>query len=600
MNADAQKHAEQFLAISDGFRLGDLVTESSHPVTAELSLVADLCIQDALKLLFRVDDDVVAAYRSWIESGAPERISGVVVDALRSKGRVFFTGCGATGRLSIQLDAIWRGFWESRDDASVWGDRTRSVMAGGDYALIKSVEGFEDFTQFGAKQIDDMGVGSRDVVFAITEGGETSFVIGTAWQGLDNGAKVYFVYNNPDDILRSHVTRSREIIGNPRIEKINLTTGPMAIMGSTRMQATSIQLCVMLTILEMVVRTLSGEGDSSAVPQQFLASLETVHDTLLSPDIRDQLAKLVSLEETAYRDGRKSGYFADLLGIDVLTDTTERSPTFCIPAFRKWDDANASQSWAYLFLPHADTESAWEQLLKRPVRCLAWDEEQIRTLVPEEMADRQCEIMKQIGRSEILRFRIGIDALAHRPWNEGDLAVCVVGEPEMESLTSADGFFKAQMGNAVEAGASAAVILLGRDEAIAQAKEFIEGSGVPCKTVFIPLPDEAFLLDGILHIAVKMLLNAHSTCVMTRLGRVTGNCMTSVVPSNLKLIDRSIRYIRTLTGLTYEDACRELFESIEYIKPRMHAGIAYPPVVKLTVTRLWNGFSSDQAELAIS
>ena len=97
-----------------------------------------------------------------------------------------------------------------------------------------------------------------------------------------------------------------------------------------------------------------------------------------------------------------------------------------------------------------------------------------------------------------------------------------------------------------------------------------------------------------------MLLNAHSTCVMTRLGRVTGNCMTSVVPSNLKLIDRSIRYIRTLTGLSYEDACMELFESIEYIKPRMHAGIAYPPVVKLTVTRLWNGFSSDQAELAIS
>ena len=31
-------------------------------------------------------------------------------------------------------------------------------MAGGDFALIKSVEGFEDFTAFGKKQINDLGV----------------------------------------------------------------------------------------------------------------------------------------------------------------------------------------------------------------------------------------------------------------------------------------------------------------------------------------------------------------------------------------------------------------------------------------------------------
>ena len=58
-------------------------------------------------------------------------------------------------------------------------------MAGGDYALIKSVEGFEDFTAFGRKQLRDFGVCANDVVFAITEGGETSFVIGTAWEGAD-------------------------------------------------------------------------------------------------------------------------------------------------------------------------------------------------------------------------------------------------------------------------------------------------------------------------------------------------------------------------------------------------------------------------------
>ena len=138
-------------------------------------------------------------------------------------------------------------------------NRAFSVMAGGDFALIKSVEGFEDFTEFGKKQIGDLGVSAKDVVFAITEGGETSFVIGTAWKGLEVGAKVYFVYNNPDDILCQHVQRSREVIQEPRIEKINLTTGPMSITGSTRMQATTIQLCVMLTVLEMVLRDLMNE-----------------------------------------------------------------------------------------------------------------------------------------------------------------------------------------------------------------------------------------------------------------------------------------------------------------------------------------------------
>src|SRR5206468_8134159 len=105
----------------------------------------------------------------------------------------------------------------------------------------------------------DLGVSARDVVFAITEGGETSFVIGTAWKGVEVGAKVYFVYNNPDDVLCQHVQRSREIIEEPRIEKINLTTGPMAITGSTRMQATTIQFSVLLTVMETVLRDLMRE-----------------------------------------------------------------------------------------------------------------------------------------------------------------------------------------------------------------------------------------------------------------------------------------------------------------------------------------------------
>jgi hypothetical protein len=40
-------------------------------------------------------------------------------------------------------------------------------------------------------------------------------------------------------------------------------------------------------------------------------------------------------------------------------------------------------------------------------------------------------------------------------------------------------------------------------------------------------------------IAVKMLMNAHSTAVMTKMGRVVGNTMTNVRAGNLKLIGRA-------------------------------------------------------------
>jgi len=40
-------------------------------------------------------------------------------------------------------------------------------------------------------------------------------------------------------------------------------------------------------------------------------------------------------------------------------------------------------------------------------------------------------------------------------------------------------------------------------------------------------------------IALKMLMNAHSTAVMTRCGRVVGNTMSNVRAGNLKLIGRA-------------------------------------------------------------
>jgi N-acetylmuramic acid 6-phosphate (MurNAc-6-P) etherase len=140
------------------------------------------------------------------------------------------------------------------------------------------------------------------------------------------------------------------------------------------------------------------------------------------------------------------------------------------------------------------------------------------------------------------------------------------------------------------------LIFFGSREAAQEAKAFPKRRNPDCVTVGVSVPQTSFLLDGVTRIGVKMLLNAISTCTMVRLGRVMGNFMIWVVPSNLKLIDRATRYISKLTGLNYEQANQLLFEVIEYIEPRMKTDQAYPPVVALAVLRHRYAIGNEEAE----
>jgi N-acetylmuramic acid 6-phosphate etherase len=610
----SRERTEAFLRVAPDFHFGSLVTESSHPRTADLSDVARRSAEAGLAVLFDVDRDVVDTYCEWSRTWQPASMAGAALETLSSGGRLFFTGCGATGRLSIQLDSIWRAFWQSRrvrglttPAPGLWENRTCSVMAGGDYALIKSVEGFEDFAPFGRKQIAESGLAAGDTVFAISEGGETSFVIGTAWQGVEVGARVFFVYNNPDEVLRTHVRRSREVLDDPRIVKINLTTGPMAVTGSTRMQATSIELLAMLTVLEMVLRRLLGRratvdegvGGSDDVAAEMRSALAATHAELISARVIEPLGRLVETEERVYRAGGRTSYFAGSLGVDVLTDTTERSPTFCTPPFRKRDDAEAAESWAFLFTPEAATEAAWPALLGRSPQTIDWSEEDLRALLGEEAAARQAVVLREIGFSELMRFRIGLDGTAERPLRRGDAAAVVVSGADLPLLATADAVFTRQLGAAALVGANSALVAVGRN---AELGPLLTSAGrrLAGECVALAVPETPFLLHPMARIGVKMLLNALSTCTMVRLGRVLGNRMIYVVPSNLKLIDRSTRYIRDLAGVSYEQACDALFEVIDYIEPRRAAGQAYPPPVGVAVMCLRHGIGPEEAEALLT
>jgi N-acetylmuramic acid 6-phosphate etherase len=303
----------------------------------------------------------------------------------------------------------------------------------------------------------------------------------------------------------------------------------------------------------------------------------------------------VALEESVYRAGHRNNYYADRLGIDVLTDTTERSPTYCTPPFRKFDDTAAAESWAFLFLPYAETRQAWEWILKREPRCVEWNEGEVCELVGEAKLSRTNETVRRISRAELMRFRIGLDGISHRTLGGGDSAIGIFTAEEKDIQLSPNGFVRTQLKAAAASGAKIGLICFGTpDELKRMESELVDFDSAI--VVSVPVCANHFLLDGVKRVAVKMLLNALSTCTMVRLGRVMGNYMIWVVASNLKLIDRATRYIQKLTGVTYEEANRRLFEVVEYVEPRMKADQAYPPVVGMAVMRIRHNLSNEEAE----
>jgi N-acetylmuramic acid 6-phosphate etherase len=178
--------------------------------------------------------------------------------------------------------------------------------------------------------------------------------------------------------------------------------------------------------------------------------------------------------------------------------------------------------------------------------------------------------------------------LTNRVLKNGDCAIGI--SSEAESPLSPD-FFHAQLEAARKYDAKTGMIYFSREGTQKRQKEFFGDI-----SVFVPIPQTDFLLDGVTRAAVKLVMNALSTCTMVRLGRVMGNTMIYVVPSNLKLIDRATRYISRLANLSYERANELLFEVIEFIEPRMKSDQAYPPVVGMAVLRAKHNLSNADAE----
>ena len=583
MRLDARKFVEE----ETQFHLGRLLTEQSHPITAELSSVAREDPAAGLRLLYRVDRDIPAMLRRPEIVEAARQLAGQMAETLARGRRIFFTGCGATGRLAILLDAMWRRFWRERKvDGWSLEDRVVSVMAGGDYALIKAVEGYEDYAAFGERQITDAGLTAGDLVCAVTEGGETSFVIGTVWAGVRAGAEVWFIYSNPDEAL-ADIQRSQAVIEDDRISKACLATGPMAVSGSTRMQAATAELAFIgsameVALVDVLARRMgrdraSASGADPGAIESMANRLAALIDALECHANVATATRLGMIEKHAYERGGLVTYLADRYALDLLTDTTERSPTFLVPPFVKWDE-DALPSWSYLVMPCEDSAAAWRRLLQRGFNDVTWSREEVVAMA----APRVPAAMPRLDREEIVRFDISLRGADGRLRDKRDVTVFFEvggrpgGDPGLHAVERLSG-------QACECGSRTVSVRFG------QATQLAARPLAGAEELSLIVPSWPGLLDLGEHLAVKLVMNAVSSLTMTLMGRVLGNCMIWMSPSNKKLYDRATRYVAQLTGRPYPEACDALFGVMEHVQQHDAGGAQGVAPVLMAVLTLLEG-----------
>jgi N-acetylmuramic acid 6-phosphate etherase len=217
------------------------VTSSELPVTERrnpLSLNLDqLPIGEMIDLMLREDEKIPAALLN--EKAHIEHAVRIITTAFKKGGRLFYIGAGTSGRLGV-LDAS-----ECPPTFRTSPEMVQGIIAGGQNALWKAVEGAEDDLPAGARAIEFSAVTSKDVVVGIAASGRTPFVWGALIEARKRGAKTVLLCFNPHLKV---VSKDRPTI------IIAPDVGPEILTGSTRLKAGTATKVVlnMLTTLSMV------------------------------------------------------------------------------------------------------------------------------------------------------------------------------------------------------------------------------------------------------------------------------------------------------------------------------------------------------------
>jgi N-acetylmuramic acid 6-phosphate etherase len=192
--------------------LSKLVTEERNPNTMDIDSVSTI---ELIEKINKEDERVALAVGKAKESIA--KAVDLIVDRLIQGGRLIYIGAGTSGRLGI-LDAS-----ECPPTYGVSPELVQGIIAGGNTAIFKAVEGAEDDMELCKQDLIKMKLTNKDVVCGIAASGRTPYVIGGMNFAKEIGAGVISVTMNEE----SEMSKIAQV-------PISVVVGPEVIMGSTR------------------------------------------------------------------------------------------------------------------------------------------------------------------------------------------------------------------------------------------------------------------------------------------------------------------------------------------------------------------------------
>jgi N-acetylmuramic acid 6-phosphate etherase len=210
--------------VTDAGRWRHLLTESRNPRSRGLDAMP---VEKIVQLL--VDEDRRALAAAARETRAIAKAARAAARTLERGGRLVFAGAGTSGRLGV-LEAA-----ECPPTFGTDPDRIHAIMAGGEEAVFRAVEGAEDRGDVGRRAARRLG--PKDLLVGISASSVTPFVRGALAAARERGARTVLVTCAPARGLR----RLADVV-------VAVATGPEVLTGSTRLKAGSATKAVLNAI----------------------------------------------------------------------------------------------------------------------------------------------------------------------------------------------------------------------------------------------------------------------------------------------------------------------------------------------------------------
>ena len=210
-------------------------TDKTNPTESEgkYSNLDAMSVSGLANAMHEVDYDVLKA----VGLAKPIVVEFIteIIKRVSQGGRLFYLGAGTSGRLGV-LDAS-----ECPPTFGVEQGKVVGIIAGGDRAIRIAVEGAEDDSVQGWKDLQAFNLNKNDTVVGIASSGRTPYVIGAVKEAKKQGLLTGCITCNPGSKLAEEVDFVMEAI-----------TGPEFVTGSTRLKAgtaTKLILNMITTIL---------------------------------------------------------------------------------------------------------------------------------------------------------------------------------------------------------------------------------------------------------------------------------------------------------------------------------------------------------------